>query len=115
MVRGTWIAATGQRWKLIVCFAGAALAGALFLVDFFVEPARSDLRPFDLSLAATVMGFLSLTWLVTSVRCPRCLGRPAWYAVRKLDVNRWLHVLMFSTGCPICGATCTTRPAEDGA
>ena len=104
MVRGTWLEQSGQRWKVGAFFVGMGVSGALFAAMLFWMTASDEMRFLKLPLAATTVGIRAFFWLIASVRCGSCGGRPAWHAVQKLDHAVWLQVLMFAKACPICAA-----------
>lgn len=94
---GSWLQRTNQRWKLAifgttVITLGIALAAGL--------KAHSALW---LPLSSTGLMGASFLWFFSSVRCPHCNARVAWWAVRTQAVRSWLQVLIDLERCPRCG------------
>jgi hypothetical protein len=109
-VPGTWIEASGQRWKLDVFFVGMTISASLWVVIWLWPSASDNVRFGVLPGLAAFFGLLALVWFITSIRCSACRGRVGWYAVRRLEIKKWLHAVMFSLACPICG-----NPAQGSA
>lgn len=98
----SWIATTGQRWKLAIFWL--LFGGGLLLFAGFIYALNSDAKSLSrvldkVSVPLMVAGFV---WLFLSLRCPRCGGRPAWWMVKRLDAREWYVVLAEMESCPIC-------------
>lgn len=98
---GTWFQESRQTWKLgvflflaigTVCLVALSLAGDLL--------GRSS--PLS-SLATISASAVTFAWLCTSVRCPRCKGRPIWRILRSASSSAWLVAIVSMEKCPICG------------
>ncbi len=97
----TWIGQTRQRWKLYVFWLLFGI-GALLLIAF-IWSVNNETSP-DPVLAAGFVTFIgvSFVWLFSSIRCPKCGGRPAWWIVRHASANDWFVAIAGMRACPIC-------------
>jgi hypothetical protein len=76
--------------------------GFMFLIAF-IKSVNSQPEP-NLIFAVTFMiaGATALVWLIMSLRCPLCLGRPAWWVIRHASADEWFVLLIGMSTCPLC-------------
>ena len=99
----TWIAATGQRWKLHVFFGLMFLTfGCLF--GLFVSLGRGDDLAWALTIAAAAFALSAYGWVATTIRCPSCHRRIGWLVLSAMGSSQWLLQLWRGEVCPSCGA-----------
>ena len=93
---------TGQRWKLHVFWILLA-AGFIFLTLFVVSAQDERIPPSLFSATAFTASFLvAFVWLLRSLRCRHCGGRPAWWFVRHSAASGWFTSVIYMHECPIC-------------
>ncbi len=97
MFDNSYVARTGQLWKLNIGLAGLFAGGALAILPWFNQSEPIMM----LSLVGIAIGLLSLIWLSISIRCPTCRTRLVWRAMSRAKHDRWLYALM-SSKCPVC-------------
>jgi len=98
----SWIAATGQKWKLYVYVTLMALTFAL-LFGVFASIGRGPDDPTVLfAVAAFLMAALAHLWIALSIRCRRCERRVGWLALMGSG-KEWLVQLWRGESCPVCG------------
>ena len=96
----SWLAATGQRWKLAVFVI--AMLGAIAVFFSASAPALQG-HTLDCAVGGTALFLFSFVWLGRAIRCPHCGGRAGWFAVRRRPLGSWLTDLMTWRSCPMCG------------
>jgi len=97
----TWLAATNQRWKVVVAVCG----GLATLVSFawFVSSLDDD-GALGRTLAAFAgSGSFTVAWTLSAVRCPSCGHRPVWRLLRTERADAWVARLLTLERCPSCG------------
>src|SRR5882724_5947909 len=104
MVRqDTWLARTGQVWKVQLGSALTIIAGFVLLVSINRSVAgKGGDRELLVALGATVCGLAAFTWMLLSVRCHTCGTRVAWYRIQSSGLFSWLTELRRSCACPVC-------------
>lgn len=105
MTPRSWIANTGQLWKLSLFYL-MMLTTVLLIVVFISAVNGATITNFagrfELAISFILLGVASLAWLCFSIRCPRCGSRPVWKMLRTVDVNAWLVKLHSMERCPEC-------------
>ncbi len=100
----SWIAATGQRWKLHVFFALMSLT-FVCLLGLFVSLGRGGDLAWTMTAAASTFAVAAYAWVATSVRCPSCHRRIGWLVLSAMGSSQWLLQLWRGEVCPSCGAS----------
>ena len=99
----SWIAATGQRWKLQVFF-GAMFLTLLCLIGLFTSLGRgSDLPIWFFAIATVLTAGAGYLWVALSIRCPSCQRRIGWLVLSAMGTSQWLLQLWRGDVCPSCG------------
>ena len=105
MASRSWIASTGQLWKLGLFYL-MMLTTVLLIVAFILAVNGAMISDFagrfELAISFILLGMGSLVWLCSSIRCPRCGSRPVWRMLRTVDVNTWLVKLHTMEHCSKC-------------
>lgn len=101
----SWIARSGQKWKLHVFYS--FVVATLGLIGAFIASVNDvevvpGVGQFGLAMLFLVSGFGGLGWLVYAIRCPHCGHRPVWTTLKRADVGDWLNALLAMTACPSC-------------
>lgn len=101
-MKNSFLARTGQLWKLHTGFGLVALGLALMLAT----QAAGHATP-DQVVAGVVVGVGSglagVILLFGFVRCPKCRERLLWTAASTGSTDRWLLSLLRQQACPACG------------
>lgn len=105
MDRSSWIARSGQTWKLHV-FHGFMVV-TLGLIGAFIASVNDvevvpGVGQFALAMLFLVSGFGGLGWLLYAIRCPHCGHRPVWATLKSAGLAAWLPTLLAMTACPAC-------------
>lgn len=103
MLERTWIAVTGQRWKLYVVFGLLALMGAWFVVTMtYADEVPSDVgAAMLLVLFVTIAAFIA--WTLFAITCPFCRARIIWTVLRTLPHEGSTEIAFFLlSNCPKC-------------
>lgn len=92
---------SGQTWKFWIFIL------LLFISVALIVPASTSWRStedvaFVLLPVGLVLGIANFVWLAVAIRCPNCKGSIGWHAMRKEEVNTWIHWLLRSDKCPVC-------------
>ena len=109
MFNRSWLAKSGQIWKLYILCVFLLITLALFglfiasVNDAEIVPSIGDVGQSVLFVLFMVGGLGSLLWLVYSIRCPQCGKKVAWSAIRDSKASAWLVALLSMTACPGCG------------
>ncbi len=106
MASSSWIARSGQTWKLYVFYA--LILATIVLIGMFIAAVNGmEIFPgvgqVGLAMLFVVGGFGALLWLANSIRCPQCGERVAWTIIRNSNAGAWLPDLLSMTACPGCG------------
>lgn len=92
---------SGQRWKIRLV-QSAALAGGIMLLLAFANGVKGPIW-----LGAFAIGTLltcgSVIWGSLSVRCPNCLEKLYWRAIRERGPTASYTWLLNVRVCPACG------------
>jgi hypothetical protein len=98
----SWLKTTGQYWKYLVFCVLILTAGSLFVL--FVVHINTDDDSLgwyaSTSIAAAAAAF---SWLIASIRCPRCHRSVAWWILTHASAENWLTQLTDATKCAVCG------------
>ena len=103
--QAAWIRSTDQGWKVVVFVLLLLTAGAglgLLVVLLSIE-SLPDIAVTTVGLGSGVIGCTALLWLVLSIHCRSCGGRPVWGMLNSADASSWWPRLITTKGCPICG------------
>lgn len=105
MASRSWITRSGQAWKLAVFYL--LISTTVFLFLAFVMAVNNVevlglLSSMEFAFAFVGVGFASLIWICSSVRCPRCGHRPVWGILRHSAASTWLVTLHTLERCPRC-------------
>jgi hypothetical protein len=98
----SWLHRTGQRWKYMV-FCVLVLVAMIFFAAMVVDINTSEDPRMLYGLVAAAAGAAAIGWLGTSIRCPRCRGRVAWWIVTHSSSEEWLTDLTDARECAVCG------------
>jgi hypothetical protein len=101
----SWLAATGQTWKVYVLYFLTAVA-VLSVVGGLVSPV-SRLLSHDRELFLTLtpaVGALWIGWIAFAFRCPSCGSRTGRWYLRNSALTEWFTALVCARQCPICGS-----------
>jgi len=99
----SWIAATGQRWKLHVFF-GAMFVTLLGVFALFASVGTgSEARTWVFFLGTIAVGVAGYLWIALSIRCPSCHRRIGWLVLSAMGTSQWLLQLWKGEVCPSCG------------
>lgn len=106
MAMRSWIADTGQLWKLWLFYL--MILTTIVLIVAFILAVNSYVISdfagrFELAISFILLGASALVWLCFSIRCPRCGKKPVWGILKTADVNSWLVKLHAIERCPECG------------
>jgi hypothetical protein len=99
----SWIAATGQRWKLHVFFGLTFLTFACLSALFVSIGAGTALTP-AFAIGALFFAAASYLWVASSIQCPSCHRRIGWLVLSAMGSSQWLLQLWRGEVCPSCGA-----------
>lgn len=99
----SWLARSGQSWKLLVglllfCLAGLGLVGVVWAVN---TPEYSHLQ-FPSAAVCVLGGGAWLGWLSLALRCPNCRAPIGRVVLRTASHDRWLESLLSLEVCPRC-------------
>jgi hypothetical protein len=105
MSPNSWIARTGQTWKLLVFYLLILATGGMLVGLIMVMNGRTfdSLGKHEFILFFVLAGICSLAWLIVSVRCSLCGSRPVWGVIKNSEVDVWLLKLHTTKSCPTCG------------
>ena len=114
----TWLARTRQSWKIALygILIGVTVVTLIILV-LIVNDIRliPGLDVVGAAFLLILFGASAFVWLVVSIRCSSCNGRPAWTLMRTSDFGSWFYRLWLATECPVCGnGSRVVRPKERG-
>jgi len=99
----TWIAATGQRWKVYAMFGLLVLtivwfAGTASVLEYVPATVGAGLL---LILFGLIVAFIS--WTLWGLSCPFCGDRVLFTVLRRLPQDSSIHTGLFLlTDCPAC-------------
>ena len=102
----SWIERTNQAWKIWIFIIFIFLGAISFLcmvmsINGIQIPNRNGEIEFATSFILLTFG--ALTWLILSLRCPKCAHKPVWPILKSAQVNEWLRVIAALECCPKCG------------
>jgi predicted membrane protein len=103
MLERTWIAATGQRWKVYILFGLLALTVLWFgfTLAYLEYVSANTGSLFLLILFVVILSFIA--WTLLAVLCPFCRTRVIWKILRTLPHEKSVQVAFFLlTECPEC-------------
>lgn len=100
----TWLAATGQRWKLHVFFVLMAATFTLVLALMVSFGTGNEALPIVFGIAMIACAVGAHLWVALSIRCPSCDNRIGWLVLSAMGA-RWLAQLWRGEVCPSCGNT----------
>ena len=111
--RSTWMARTGQRWKLylfglFMLVSGCALAGVILLTQ---RPQRAS-GAISCAFVGIGFGLGAFLWLGLSVRCPKCKGKVGWRVLKTSSAGEWLMRLIAMDECPCCASRVGNKPSS---
>ena len=99
----SWIAATGQRWKLHVFF-GMMFLTFVGLFGLFASFGTGSETPTWIFFIATVcVAAAAYLWVALSITCPSCHRRIGWLVLSAMGTSQWLLQLWRGQVCPSCG------------
>ena len=105
MADSSWIAKSGQMWKMHVFYG--LMAATIGLIGVFIAAVNGvqvlpELGQFSLAMLFVGAAFAAFMWLGYSIRCPQCGERAAWSTIKKSNASEWLPDLLSLTVCPAC-------------
>jgi hypothetical protein len=101
---GTLMKASGQALMVRLTLLWVPLIALVtVLLAAFDALGRSDAQRGLLIILGLVVGILSYTWAVYTVRCPNCRTKLVWRALQK-GASDWYEWLLALEACPGCGA-----------
>ena len=105
MSNSSWIAKSGQMWKMHVFYG--LLAGTIGLIGVFIAAVNGvqvlpGVGQFGLAVSFMLGGFATLLWLAYAIRCPHCGERAAWTTIKNSSAGTWLPDLLSMSVCPGC-------------
>jgi hypothetical protein len=103
MFASSFIARTGQRWKMAVPLLVSSIAGAVIYLQRAISPRLGPHLTVVLVLGAALVGLASFLLPCVLIRCPRCKGKLFWLAVSRQEASGWLPWLLGLESCPQCG------------
>ena len=111
--RSTWMARTGQRWKLylfglFMLVSGCALAGVILLTQ---RPQRAS-GAISCAFVGIGFGLGAFLWLGLSVRCPKCKGKVGWRVLKTSSAGEWWMRLIAMDECPCCASRAGGKPSS---
>lgn len=88
-----WLVQTNQVWKVNLFFM---LIGGCLILHFvgFMDS--------NFELLQVVMFFMSLLWLLISVKCPNCGRRPMLQLIKTTPITRFVQSIYMFKKCPFC-------------
>lgn len=105
MAPNSWIAKTGQTWKVLVFYL--LMITTVGMLGGFIMAMNgrtfNSLGKHEFILFFVLAGMCALIWLIVSVRCSSCGSRPVYGIMNNSDVNAWLIKLHTVQSCPTCG------------
>jgi hypothetical protein len=108
-LRSSWLARTGQVWKIWILVLLAVIGSGLLVADWFPGGLLATiLRAFvsqrlDWGLCILVYGVVILVpWMLLAIKCPNCRRRPVLHLVRSHDFRKWFPTLLSMETCPLC-------------
>jgi len=103
MLKGTWIEATGQRWKFYVVFGLLGLSILLFVALLIGRERATAETGAWMLLGLFILMLAFVFWTLFSFSCPHCQARPIWRVLRSLPQDESVYVAFFMLShCPVC-------------
>lgn len=92
---------TNQSWKVSVSLMLGLISLVSFIVGFYNLDRFDDLF-MKYVFVGTITAFMSLIWLLLTIRCPNCKKSVSWLVVKKSDVSVWFVGIIGMSECPNC-------------
>jgi hypothetical protein len=101
----SWLARTGQRWKLAIAI-GLLLVDAMLLVQLWEatrDPSAAH-GSFSAGMRFLGVGAALFLWCAFAIRCPKCRALVLWHRLRTEAHDAWLGALLALRACPRCAS-----------
>jgi hypothetical protein len=97
MVKNSFIARTGQRWKFVIGFLGAGLSVAVLFWSLGggVENGEMFIVSFVFAVLGCLLGMFG-------PRCPKCGAYTVWKAMNEKQIDGWYASLENQERCAAC-------------
>ena len=104
-LKDTWIASSGQMWKLCLFAVLAFVSLVLFVLLILSHRGENMLDRSEkaiIALGFVGIGSLWLLWLGFAFRCPRCNGNIGKFVSLSASASVWFKTLLTLDTCPYC-------------
>lgn len=101
----SWIARSGQAWKIHVFWVAmsvTALVNALFIASVNGLEIIPGVGQGMFAMAMMGSGVCSGAWIIRAIRCRHCGHRPVWPILNRAPAAFWYVELMAMRECPAC-------------